>query len=174
MTDNGDENSCTKPEISQGPDNEPRLEPPSNPSDPTRRNQYGRTSPEPQDSHEGRDSRSHLTPVRDSVRDRSTARVPRLEDPSETLLQAFVDGEFETAYASAQQLADAYHEALLESSQLRFKVNFGTERCANCTGLHAGPGIIATCYQIQRCDYANVKEGQEGPRKKRILQRLLT
>jgi hypothetical protein len=95
-----------------------------------------------------------------------------LNDPSEALLQAFLDGNFERAYSAALELQDAYHEAMTEASKLRFKLNFGTSACQNCEGLKAGPGVTATCFQVQRCDFKNVKEGDEDPRQIRVIDKL--
>ncbi len=60
----------------------------------------------------------------------------------------------------------------VEVATLRFKVNFGTERCGNCDGLHAGPGVIATCYQVGQCHYSNFKDGEVSPRHLRIIESL--
>lgn len=108
-------------------------------------------------------------------RSRPTAGIPgtRKIDPSETLLSAFLSGDFERAYAAAMELRDAYQEALQEASKQRFRANFGSDFCANCTGLHAGPGVIATCYQVQRCDYTNFREDSVDIRSKRVITNLL-
>lgn len=112
--------------------------------------------------------------LRDPLRDRHHARIPgtRSVDPSETLLQAFLEGDFEKAYQSALELKTAYHEALVEASHQRFLVNFGTEICSNCDGLKAGPGVVATCFQVKRCNFTSVYEGSESPYHLRILDRL--
>jgi hypothetical protein len=116
-----------------------------------------------------------LAQVRHSVRDGFDSRIPgRLTpDPSETLIQAFLDGDVELAYKSATTLAGAYHEALAEGARLRFKLNFGTSTCENCEGLHAGPGVQATCFQVQRCNYTNIRDGHESERQQRLISRLL-
>lgn len=112
--------------------------------------------------------------LRDPLRDRCHARIPgtRAVDPSETLLQAFLDGDFEVAYQAALELKRAYHEALFEASHQRFLVNFGTEVCSSCDGLKTGPKVIATCFQVKRCNFTNVYEGLESPYHLRILDRL--
>jgi hypothetical protein len=83
-----------------------------------------------------------------------------------------MEGDPEKAYQAALELQAAYHEALAEGSRLRFKVNFGTEVCNRCEGLRAGPGVAATCFQIQRCDYTNVKEEAADPRHQRLIASL--
>ena len=88
-------------------------------------------------------------------------------------MAAFYAGDVELAFIAAKELTDAYHEALVEASRLRFKVNFGTERCTNCTGLRAGPGVAATCYQVKRCDYSHIREGKHDGIKERVLLNLL-
>lgn len=112
--------------------------------------------------------------LRGGSRDRYRPRIPgtRVIDPSETLLQAFLGGDFETAYQSALELKAAYHEALAESSRLRYQVNFGTEVCSNCEGLKAGPGVVATCFQTKKCDFDSIHEGSESRTHLRILDRL--
>lgn len=95
-----------------------------------------------------------------------------MSDPSEVLLQAFLDGNFERAYSAALELQVAYREALAEASKVRFKLNFGTGICQNCEGLKAGPGVTATCFQIQRCDFKNIKEGDEDPHQARVIDKL--
>jgi hypothetical protein len=98
--------------------------------------------------------------------------VPPL-DPSEALLEAFRQGDAQGAVQAAQQLRDAYHEALLEASRLRYRLNFGTSLCDNCEGLRAGPGVLATCFQVKVCNFANIKEGSQDPRHVRVLRTLL-
>lgn len=105
---------------------------------------------------------------------RPSTRIPgtRIEDPSEVLLREFLNGNFETAYRIAQELQIAYHEALLEASQQRFKVNFGGPMCDNCSGLKAGPGVLATCFQVKRCNFDSVREGTESLVQLRVLEQL--
>ena len=69
-------------------------------------------------------------------------------------------------------LIEAYRALDVEAGKLRFKLNFGTARCQDCDGLRAGPGVVATCFQVQRCDFTNVKEGAVSPRHRRILESL--
>lgn len=151
-----------------------RLEPASHSSD-----SKGRSAPRSSraglsESHDHGDGREHAAPLQHPVRDRHPSGIPgvRDPDPSEILLQAFYDGDVETAYAAAKTLQEAYHEALAEASRLRFRVNFGTERCNTCTGLHAGPGVLATCFQVKRCDFTHIKEATLDIRRRRILEGL--
>lgn len=169
MTDGNKNTRSSGP--SQGSDNSPRLEYSPVEIDPSSGIGERRKASGTEDGDAQGDRRNDATEIRSAV---GSGRATGVRvDPSEDLINAFLDGDFETAYAKAQLLADSYHEALLEASQLRFRVNFGTDTCQNCTGLHAGPGVIATCYQVRRCDYTHIKDGQEGPRKIRILQQLL-
>ena len=133
--------------------------------------------PTSQFDHEG-DSRGaggeDPSKLRDPVRDRHRAGIPgtRVKDPSETLIQAFLDGDFETAYQSAMDLKSAYHEALLEAAHQRYRANFGTEVCKNCEGLKAGPMVVATCFQVEKCNFDSIHEGSESPYHLRVLDRL--
>jgi len=95
-----------------------------------------------------------------------------LRDPAETLLTAFKEGDFEVAYTSALELQKAYHEAMLEISRLNFKLNFGTQVCQRCDGLRAGPGVVATCYQIERCEFKSLKAGEEDAKRSEVIDRL--
>jgi hypothetical protein len=87
-------------------------------------------------------------------------------------LQAFLDGDFEKAYHSALELRTAYHEALIEAAHQRYRSNFGTEACTNCNGLKAGPGVLATCFQVQKCNFDSIHEGSESSVHLNILNRL--
>jgi len=159
----------------EGADRGHRMEPTSVPSHPASRENRGPTGSGPEEGDARQRGRTHPPQVRDSVRDGHPTRVPGLRqiDPSETLLAAFLDGDFGVAYQAAKELSEAYHEALAEASRLRFQVNFGSQLCHNCEGMRAGPGVIATCFQVQRCDFTNVKEGGEDLRVKRVVRRLL-
>jgi hypothetical protein len=112
--------------------------------------------------------------LRDSIRDRYQSRIPgtRVVDPSDTLLKAFLDGCFETAHQAALDLKEAYHEALTEAARQRYRVNFGTEACNNCDGLKAGPGVVATCFQVQKCNFDSIHEGSENSHHLGVINRL--
>jgi hypothetical protein len=118
--------------------------------------------------------RTSIEELRDHLRSRPATGIPghREVDPSEILLQAFLDGNFEVALIAAQELQAAYRESLLEAGKLRFKLNFGTSTCDNCEGLKAGPGVAATCFQIRRCEFQNVLEESASPRQVRILRKM--
>jgi hypothetical protein len=112
--------------------------------------------------------------LRDHLGHRSGTRIPgtRVVDPSETLLKAFLDGDFEKAYHAAEDLRAAYHEALNEGARLRYRSNFGTDACEHCDGLKAGPGVLATCFQLQKCNYDSIHEGSESSLHLKIIDRL--
>jgi hypothetical protein len=71
------------------------------------------------------------------------------------------------------RLSKAYQGLWLEAAQLRFRLNFGTHICDRCDGLKAGPGVVATCYQIRQCYYDNIREGEGTPKQKRVIESLL-
>jgi len=125
------------------------------------------------DPWEGRASPS---PNGNSNRGRPTSGIPgqRPVDPAQTLLQAFEHGDPEVVYQAALDLKVAYKEAMLEGAKLRFKLNFGTPFCEECDGLRAGPGVIATCFQIKRCDYTSLKDGNQDPDQVRLITSLVT
>jgi hypothetical protein len=113
--------------------------------------------------------------VRDPIRDRYRSGIPgtRVIDPSDTLLQAFLDGDFDTAHQAALDLREAYHEALLEAAHQRYRVNFGTTTCDNCDGLKAGPGVVATCFQVQKCNFDSIRDGSESKHHLGVIDRLV-
>ena len=90
----------------------------------------------------------------------------------EALLLAFEAGDPEQAFKAAQDLIAAYRLLYLEAAKLRFQVNFGTDVCVHCEGLHAGPGVSATCFQIQQCNYCNLKDGAGTPHQAAIIKKL--
>lgn len=73
------------------------------------------------------------------------------------LLAAFQSGSPKVVYEAAQKFVSAFHALDKEAAQLRFRVNFGSEKCSKCEGLRAGPDVLATCFQIGECRYTNVK-----------------
>lgn len=96
-----------------------------------------------------------------------------LEDPAGDLLQAFHDGDPEAAYKAAKILISEHERVLVELAKLRYKLNFGTPSCENCDGLRAGPGVIATCFDLKQCHFTNLKRGQEAPRHLAVIQNLM-
>jgi hypothetical protein len=99
---------------------------------------------------------------------RSSANIPTLGDLEQGLRTAFATGDPEIAHRSAQQVLAAYSELSLECSRLRFELNFGTSICLNCNGLRAGPDVVATCYQVQRCDFTHIRSGDATPTQARL------
>ena len=73
-------------------------------------------------------------------------------------MESFQTGNPAVVYGEAEKLIAAYRELLGEAARLRYKLNFGTAVCENCDGLHAGPGVIATCYQVRECHFTNLRE----------------
>jgi hypothetical protein len=134
----------------------------------------GPTTSGTEESHSGWKIGDDLEELRDHLRSRPSAGIPghRQVDPSEVLLQAFLDGNFEVALVAAEELSLAYRETLLESSKLRFKLNFGTQVCESCEGLKAGTDVVATCFQVKRCDFQNILVGSASPRQLKILKNL--
>jgi hypothetical protein len=89
-------------------------------------------------------------------------------------LSSFQTGNPEQVYRAALGLIKAYNESLHDVAKLRFTANFGSPICENCNGLKAGPGVIATCYQVKACNYDNIREDSVGQRHLRVLENLLT
>lgn len=123
----------------------------------------------------GRQERGPVEAAGDHHRKGSPPRISREgEVAAKNLLVAFEAGDPAQAYDAAVQLIDAHDRLMTEASVLRYRLNFGTPVCENCDGLKAGPGVVATCFQIRRCNYGNVKDGDVTPKQLRVLQRLET
>lgn len=73
----------------------------------------------------------------------------------------------------SRRLVEMSKGAVAEAGRVRFKVNFGTSRCDHCEGLKAGPGVVATCFQVRQCYYDNVKQGDITPKQARVLKTIL-
>ncbi len=69
-----------------------------------------------------------------------------------------------------QGLLKLSKEAVLEAARTRFRHNFGTSVCQRCEGLKAGPGVVATCFQVRQCYYDNFKEQGLTPKQARVLR----
>lgn len=87
----------------------------------------------------------------------------------ERLEGAFLAGDADTAFTTAKAICESLRDVVAEAASLRFHVNFGTPICDRCDGLRAGPGVVATCYQMRQCHYGNFKEGEASPRQRRAL-----
>jgi hypothetical protein len=136
----------------------------------------GPTTSGTEEGHSGWKVGDDLEKLRDHLRSRPSTGIPghRQVDISELLLQSFLGGNFEVALVAAEELSLAYREALLESSKLRFKLNFGTQVCENCEGLQAGSDVVATCFQVKSCNFQNIHTGSASPRQLKILKSLTT
>mgnify|MGYP006992517242 CR=1 FL=1 len=88
------------------------------------------------------------------------------------MTRTFSGGNPAEAWEVSQALLQFSSELVVEASRTRFKLNFGSNQCRNCTGLKAGPGVVATCYQVQQCYYSNIREDDLNPRLARIADLL--
>jgi hypothetical protein len=70
---------------------------------------------------------------------------------------------------AASELLALCRNLILEAAKARFEKNFGTVRCDTCDGLKAGPGIVATCFQVRQCFYGNIK-ADASPRHERLIE----
>ena len=109
--------------------------------------------------------------ARDHSRGGHRSGVPH--DLAKAALKAFESGDPTQAFQATSDLIEAYRAQSAELAQLRFKVNFGSPICENCDGLRAGPGVIATCYQVKRCDYTNVRGDVINPTQRQVIASLL-
>lgn len=168
------DNSNEQPESEASARRPPRVEHPLDASHPTGRTAARPAAPGPAESHDSRASRRAAAPDEHPISGGSRPRIPgqRVTDPSDQLIAAFQAGDPEKAYEAALELRNAYHEAMSDAARLRFKLNFGTPTCDNCQGLVAGPQVAATCFQVRRCNYTNVKIGEAEPHQLRIIDKI--
>lgn len=120
-----------------------------------------------------RESRSSSSPTRNHPHNGHRAGIPAQVDYASHVHEAFATGDPAQVYTATNQLIEAYREQSLELGKVRFRLNFGSAICEDCDGLRAGPGVVATCFQIKQCYYDNVKEGGITPRQLRVLNTLL-
>lgn len=109
---------------------------------------------------------------RNRVSGRSDTRIPGEDVDPDVLLASFESGDPATVYNAFKTLVRAYKATYREASRLRFQVNFGTPICESCEGLRAGPGVVATCFQVRACNFTNVKEGDVRTDHRMILKRM--
>ena len=164
-----------------------KLDPGSNPQDPPRVGQSDAEGPS-QGDRSGRPTSSGTSggDLQGGVRQVPTeaghhlrGRHPQgisVQEDVETfrsqLTVAFNEGNPEKAWEVSQRLLDFASDLVIESAKYRFKLNFGTDLCRTCTGLKAGPGVAATCYQVQQCTYSHIRADALNPRQARLVDLL--
>jgi hypothetical protein len=89
------------------------------------------------------------------------------------LAEAFRSGQATKVWELSQQLVKVARSAADEAAQARFKVNLGTDTCDNCEGLKAGVGVTATCFQLKRCFYDNVRGTELSSKQKTVIEGLM-
>ena len=89
------------------------------------------------------------------------------------LTKAFREGDPAEAWGLAQELLRLTRKLTDEAAQSRFKVNLGTATCERCDGLKAGEDVTATCFQLKRCYYGNVKTTDASSKQKAVIEGLL-
>lgn len=109
----------------------------------------------------------------DNLRKRHSEGVrPEDVDLVETEIRsAFEKGNPSEVWRLVQGLLKDFRELAIENARIRFRVNFGTDICERCEGLHAGEGVSATCFQAKLCYYDNVKK-KPTPRQLGIIEGL--
>jgi len=100
-------------------------------------------------------------------------RVPRpVADVEQEVLNAFETGDPSIAYSATMRIVSLYGDTVTECARLRFVINFGTSVCDHCEGLKAGPGVVATCFQLRRCVFRNVREGDVTAKQSTLIDLL--
>lgn len=114
----------------------------------------------------------------EAVEHHQRSRPPKRVRPEEVdefevqLRDAFRSGNPKQVWDLVQQLLTLSREVAVEAGQARFRANYGTPTCEKCDGLKAGKGVIATCFQLKRCYYSNLKEADTSRKQKQIIEGL--
>lgn len=122
-----------------------------------------------------REVRSVPSEAGNHLRGRHPKRVPepRDLDPIEDhLVEALRARNIGDVWKASQKLLETARATLTEAARVRFEANYGTSVCNNCSGLKAGPGVVATCFQVRQCFYRNFTEKDLTPRQGRIADAL--
>lgn len=101
------------------------------------------------------------------------ARISRLADVDlieSAILEGFSKAQPAKAHAAIGQLLVLARNLVLEAGKARFEKNFGTARCESCEGLKAGPGVLATCFQVRQCFFTNIKTSDTTPKQEKLIQ----
>lgn len=59
-----------------------------------------------------------------------------------------------------------------DAARDRYVKNFGSPQCESCEGLRAGPGVVATCFQIKQCFFTNKKSIDVSRTQKSVIEGL--
>jgi hypothetical protein len=111
------------------------------------------------------------------IRSRSGPRVTTLEDIDDLdtqLTQAFRVSDPAKIWTLVRDLLKLTRSLVQEAAETRFQVNFGSERCGSCDGLKAGPGVVATCFQLRKCFYRNIRSDDTSKKQKAVLDSFRT
>lgn len=111
----------------------------------------------------------------DHLRERHPQGVPGPEyvgQLEQQLTEAFGTGNPEAVWNATRTILSYAEQITTEAAKLRFQVNFGTDRCQNCSGLKAGPGVVATCFQMRLCFYTNFRGDTATPKQIRLAEYL--
>jgi hypothetical protein len=76
------------------------------------------------------------------------------------------------AWAALQDFIHDVRQFAEAAAQDRFRQNLGSPLCTNCDGLKAGPDVVATCFQLGRCYFANRKTSDATDAQRRLIARL--
>lgn len=148
------------------------VEPAPTSSDCPGAEQPGPTVAPPSTGAASRDGGSGSSSHERDLRRRHRPRVPRLSDVDtleDALNQAILRSDPSQVKGILADLFAFTRRSVLEAGRTRFQKTFGSPQCDRCEGLRAGPGVLATCFQIRQCYYSNVKQGDRTSRQERIV-----
>jgi hypothetical protein len=131
----------------------------------------------------GAESRRGLGPdggaseeVRDHLRGRHHKRVPvrprDIDAVEADLVKAFQQGDPKKAWETVLQVLKMARGLVVEAARDRFSSNFGTTQCLTCSGLNAGPDVVATCSQLRQCYFTNLRTSDATPKQLRVIDNL--
>lgn len=85
-------------------------------------------------------------------------------------MAGFRQGRPAEVHRVAAELLALTRDLVLEAARARFEKNFGSSQCEGCTGLKAGPGVVATCYQVRQCFYTHFTDQDGSSRQERLIE----
>ena len=114
----------------------------------------------PSKSASGRNGGEDFAPHEHHLRRGHPTRVSRPEQVDQlevALTDAFSRGDPAKAWELTRELLSLARGLAVEAAKARFQKNYGGPLCEHCEGLKAGPGVVATCFQVRQCYFANFK-----------------
>lgn len=98
---------------------------------------------------------------------------PREIDRHERAIhECFGEGDPAKAWEAVRAFIRDVRAFSNEAARGRFVTNFGSTLCESCEGLKAGPGVVATCFQLKQCFFTNKKSIDVSRAHKSVIESL--